>query len=317
MGHLVKSHPQGFRASYLIHTNGNKYWQQLYAYPDIGISFSYQDYLNPTLGKSLCLMPFMQLYMHRGRVSNLLADFGIGVAYHTNPYHSKNNDRNVALGSHFSFSLNASLKYQLSISNVFSTGLLVHFEHYSNGGYKKPNSGANLLQGGFFINHKLKPYVKATHRQWEKVPLQEKEIYFTILPSFSLKELGIGSSIFPSYNLGVHINKPVSHISTLNFGVDAYHDIAIKKRISRKKPEEHIDHKSLAITGGHELMINKISFVTQVGYYIYRPYKDLYREFFQRYSLRIYVNPRLAVSGGLKVYLGKAEHVEWGLMFKL
>ncbi|MEK6476577.1 acyloxyacyl hydrolase [Catalinimonas sp. 4WD22] len=317
MGHLVKSHPQGFRASYMLHTNGKNHWQKLYAYPDIGISFSYQDYRNPILGRSLGLMPFMQLYMHRGEISSVLAHVGIGLAYHTNPYHSTKNTENVVLGSHLSFSLNAALKYQIKINEALSSGLFVHLEHYSNGGFKKPNSGINLIQGGIFINHDLKSRANTTYHQWDKIEFVQKKPYLTILPSISFKELGLGSSVLPSYNLGIHINKPISHISTLNFGVDACYDIAMKDWIAQRKPEENIDHKSVAITGGHELMINKISFVTQLGYYVYRPYNDLYRDFFQRYSLRIYVHPKIAVSGGLKVYLGRAEQVEWGLMFRL
>lgn len=317
MGHLSKSHPQGFRASYMFRTNGKNYWQQLYAYPDLGISFSYQDYHNPVLGKSFGLMPFMQLYMYRGKISSFLAHFGLGLAYHTNPYHSTRNPENLVLGSSLSFSLNTALKYQFKINQAFSSGVFVHLEHYSNGGFKKPNSGINLIQGGIFINHDLKSKTNTTYQRWEKVEFRHKKPYLTILPSISFKELGLGSSILPSYNLGVHINKRIAHISTLNFGVDAYHDIAMKEWIAQRKPDENIDHKSVAITGGHELMINKISFVTQLGYYVYRPYDDLYRDFFQRYSLRIYVHPNIAISGALKTYLGRAEQVEWGLMFKL
>ncbi|WPP50185.1 acyloxyacyl hydrolase [Catalinimonas niigatensis] len=317
IGHLIKSHPQGFRISYIRNTYGAKYWEQAYGYPDLGISFSYQNYLNPILGKSLAIVPFLNLYLYRGKISSLSGSLGTGLAYHTNPHDQKNNNSNLALGSSFSAALYIALKYQVSITNDLSAGMFVHMDHYSNGAIRKPNSGINLIQTGASFSFNFQ---KQGHQfqKWPKKTLTNKKFYLTLLPSISFKEVGRGGGVIhPSYNLNVSINHPLSWFHTINFGVDGFYDIALKKWIEEDTPGNTTDFKSAAITLGHQLMIGKISFLTQLGYHVYRPYTGLYSDFYQRYGLRIHLHPHIAVSGSLKTYLGKAEHVEWGLLFRL
>lgn len=317
IGHLIKSHPQGFRISYLRNTYGAKYWEQAYGYPDVGISLSYQDYMNPILGKSLAIVPFLNLYLYRGRISRLSGTLGTGLAYHTNPHNQKDNNSNLALGSSFSAALNVALKYQASITNELSAGMFVHMDHYSNGAIRKPNSGINLVQTGASLSLNLQKQ-RPQFQKWPKQSLTDKKMFLTLLPSISFKEVGRGGGVIhPSYNLNISINHPLSWFHTINFGVDGFYDIALKKWIEEDNPGDTTDFKSAAITLGHQLMIGKVSFLTQLGYHVYRPYEGLYSDFYQRYGLRIHLHPHIAVSGSLKTYLGKAEHVEWGLLFRL
>lgn len=317
IGHLIKSHPHGFKINYIRNTYGAKYWEQAYGYPDWGLSFSYQDYLNPVLGKSMALIPFLNLYLYRGKFSSLSGTLGAGVAYHTNPHDQQDNNSNLALGSTFSFTLHTALKYQLRITDVLSGGLFLQMDHYSNGAIKKPNSGINLVQTGALLRFDLRKE-KYEFQKWPKQSLASKKMYLTLLPSISFKEIGRGGGVIhPSYNLNVSLNQPLSQVSSINFGMDGFYDIALKKWIAEDNPESNADFKSAALTLGHQLMIGKISFLTQFGYFVYRPYQDLYSNFYQRYGLRVHVHPHIAVGASLKTYLGKAEQVEWGLLFRL
>lgn len=315
--HLVKSHPEGFRITYRRNTYGAKYWEQALAYPDWGFSFSYQNYLNPVLGKSVSLIPFLNLYPYRGKISSISGMLGVGFAYHTNPHHQQNNSSNIVLGSAFSFSLYAALKYQVRLTEELSAGLFIHIDHYSNGAIRKPNSGINLVQTGVSVNADLQKQ-KPQFQKWDKRPVTDTKMYFTFLPSLSFKEVGRGGGvILPSYNLNVSINRPLSSLSILNLGMDGFYDIALKNWIAENNPESGVDFKSVALTVGHQLMIGKVSFLTQLCYHVYRPYKNLYPEFYQRYGLQLHIHPHVALSGSLKTYLGKAEQAEWGILFKL
>jgi hypothetical protein len=316
IGHLARSHPQGFRVSYVKKTYGQKQWEKTFGYPDLGISFGLQDYLNPGLGQSLALVPFFRLYPIRNERSSLSISTGTGLAYHTNPHDQTDNHRNLALGSAVSFALIAALQYDLQLSPHFATGIYLHIDHYSNGGIKKPNSGINLMQTGFSVTHHLQP-VRKQFRDWPKEYARSNKLYLTINPSVGFKELGRGGDrVYPSYNLNMSVNKPLNNISTLNVGLEGFYDIALKRWLEREKPEHSVDFKSAAILMGHELHVNRCSFMLHLGYHFYRPYSGLYPEFYQRYGLRIYLNPKLAFSGTLKTYLGQAEQIEWGLVYR-
>ncbi len=317
IGHLIKSHPHGFRVSYLRNTYGQRYWEQAFGYPDVGFSFCYQDYLNPVLGQSMAVETFLNLYLYRGKLSSLTGALGTGIAYHTHPHDQKDNNSNVALGSSFSFALYTALKYQLRITDYLSGGIFIHMDHFSNGGIRKPNSGINIVQTDLSLKFDLHAE-KPEFKRWSKQSLSDRSLYFTLLPSFSFKEIGRGGGVMhPCYNLNLAVNKPLSVFSTINLGMDGYYDIAMKKWIVEENSENQADFKSAAVTLGHQLMIGKVSFLTQFGYYFYRPYRRISSDLYQRYGLRVHVHPHIAASASMKTFLGKAEQVEWGLLFSL
>jgi len=62
VAHLVTEHPLGLIFSYNKKTYGQKYWQQVYNYPDWGVSFLYEDFRNETLGKNYSLYGHYNFY---------------------------------------------------------------------------------------------------------------------------------------------------------------------------------------------------------------------------------------------------------------
>jgi len=317
MGHLIRSNPQGFKVNYTKKTLGRNYWEAHYGYPDLGISFGFQDYRNPELGQSLSIVPFISLYPFRTERSSLSWIMGTGLAYHTRPFHPRDNVTNIALGSPWSAALYVSCQYQIQLTPRLISGFFLHLDHYSNGGFQKPNLGINLIQGGVSVTHLLNQAPKE-RKTWERKTPTNRKAFLSFLPSVSFKELGRGGGeVFPSYNLSITLNKPVSRVSVINLSVDGFYDIAMREWIATEEPELDVDFKSAAINLGHELMVDRFSFLLQLGYHFYRPYTGLYQDFFQRYGLRLYLHPKLALSGSLKAYFGKAEQIEWGLLYRL
>ncbi len=317
IGHLVRSNPQGFKINYTKKTLGKNYWEAHYGYPDLGISFGFQDYRNPELGRSLSVVPFISLFPFRTNRSSLSWIMGTGLAYHTRPFHPQDNVTNIALGSSWSAALYVSFRYQIQLSPRLTSGFFLHLDHYSNGGFKKPNLGINLIQGGVSVTHQL-TQAPVERKTWKRKTVTNQKAYLSLLPSVSFKELGRGGGeVFPSYNLSIGLNKPVSRVSIVSLSLDGFYDIAMREWITTEEPELDVDFKSAALTLGHELLVDRFSFMLQVGYHFYQPYKGLYQDFYQRYGLRLYLHPKMAVSGSLKAYFGKAEQIEWGLLYRL
>ena len=62
IGHLITEHPTGFEISAYKSTYGNRSWQSLYNYPDVGLSLMMVNYHNPELGKSVAALIYNDLY---------------------------------------------------------------------------------------------------------------------------------------------------------------------------------------------------------------------------------------------------------------
>lgn len=314
VGHLAVSHPQGISLFINKHTFGKKYFEQVYYYPDIGLALDYFDYANPVLGKSFALSAYFALPVARFHHSKLSFKIGTGIAYHTNPHHPTYNNSNIALGSPFTLSMLTGFKYIRQFSNVWQGGLSLSLTHFSNGAYSKPNSGINIPTIDLEVSRKIKP-ISVERVRWNAQDKQYQGIYYYLGGSSGMKELEYGGDKFTFFNLHLQASRRFNAISAINLGVDAFFDNALKAYIQEEIIDTDPDYRRVGIVAGHELFYERLSLLTQIGTYIYRPFKGIYSSTYQRYGLRYALTNVLSVSMNLKAHAGQAEFIEWGVGF--
>ncbi|MGC1631619.1 MAG: acyloxyacyl hydrolase, partial [Gelidibacter sp.] len=76
------------------------------------------------------------------------------------------------------------------------------------------------------------------------------------------------------------------------------------------------DYKRVGVFVGHELFINKMSFIAQLGYYAYYPY-DFEGRIYERIGLKRYLGNTFFGALTLKAHGAKAEAVEFGVGVRL
>ena len=91
--HLIKGHPESVLLSLNKKTYGLNDWEERFNFPDLGVSFLYQDFKNPDLGYNYSLYAHYNFYLFK---RNLQLAFGTGLAYTTNPYDQDTNFENRA-----------------------------------------------------------------------------------------------------------------------------------------------------------------------------------------------------------------------------
>ena len=79
-------------------------------------------------------------------------------------------------------------------------------------------------------------------------------------------------------------------------------------------PENHIDsntdYKRVGIFIGHELFINRISLETQLGYYIYQPFKSE-QPIYDRLGMKYYITNKFFTGVSVKTHGFLAEAMEF------
>lgn len=320
--HLIKDHPGGLILGYNRKTYGHKEWEQLYNYPDVGYSFVYQDMNDGNLGRNFSLYAHYNFYFFK---RNLQLRIGQGVAYNTHPYDKKENFRNNAYGSHFLSSTYLMLNYHKE--NIFKglgfkAGLSII--HYSNANVKAPNTSTNTfafnaglvydLDGGQSLE-----YIKAASRKKVTEPLKYNLVFRTGLNESDI----IDSGQFPFYIFSAYVDKRLGRKSAVQFGADVYFSNFLKKLIQYRSisfPEENVsadtDYKRVGLFLGHELFINKLSIISQLGYYVYYPY-DFEGQVYNRMGLKRYFGKKVFGAITLKSHGAKAETVEFGIGMRL
>lgn len=323
ISHLITGHPSGVLLSVNRKTFGNKEWERLYNSPDYGLSFIYQDMDNEFLGQNFGVYLHYNFYFFKRL---LMFRLGQGLAYTNSPYDEDDNFRNVAYGSHFMSSTFAMLN--LKKENIlgglgFQMGLGVI--HYSNANFKAPNKSTNTLVFNAGFNYVLdSQYPENVEKEKEEVRGSEPLGYGFIFRSGINESDVVGSGQFPFYTFAVFADKRLNKKSSVQLGAELFFSKALERFIDFRasgafrndNTTGDEDAKRIGLSLGHELRINKISVLTQLGYYIYYPY-DFEGQVYNRFGLRYYANKNIFGSVTVRSHAAKAEAVEFSIGYRL
>lgn len=321
--HLIQEHPRGLILGWNRKRFGEEDWEAWYGYPDTGFTFVYQDMANPVLGDNFSLYAHYNFYFFKRKFQLRI---GQGLAYNTHPYDAESNFRNTAYGSHILSTTLVMANYR--IDNLWKNlGLQAGLSliHYSNANVSAPNASTNSIVWNIGAVYRLdSPYP----REFIRPPEPKGEIdwggyRFNLVLRAGLNEgdvLGAGrfGFVVPSLIVDRRINK----ISTLQAGADLFLTPFLKEYIrfqSASFPERGVepgtDWKRAGIFVGHELHVNRLSVITQLGFYAYYPFAFETR-FYNRTGLRYYINDDWFAAVTLKSHAAAAETVEWGIGYR-
>lgn len=320
ISHLITKHPAGVILGFNRNTYGAEKWQEGYNYPDVGGSFIFHRSNNPTLGDNLGVFAHFNFYFLNRNVQLRVAQ---GISYATNPYDREENFRNNAYGSRFLSSTYLMLNYQKE--NIFEglgfkVGLSVI--HYSNANVKAPNTSTNslVMNAGltYTLNQEEPDYIIR-----EKTKIAEPFKYNLAFRSGINESDEIGSGQFPFYIFSAYLDKRVGRRSTIQLGTDVFFSNFLKGLIQFQSvsfPEKNVapdtDFKRVGVFVGHELFINKLSIISQLGYYVYYPF-DFEGKVYNRMGLKRYFGDKVFGTISLKSHAAAAEAVEFGIGIRL
>lgn len=322
ISHLITNHPGGIILGLSRKHYGHEDWEADFGYPDTGFSFVYQNMNNPTLGQHFGLYAHYNFYLFK---RNLQLRIGQGVAYNTNPYDKAKNFRNNAYGSHLLSSTIVMANYHrenLLAGLGFKAG--ISLIHYSNANFKAPNTSTNTMAINFGLTYNLDGGEEYDYME----PKPKEKIIEPIRYNFVLRGGVNESDVIDSGQYGFWIfsayaDKRVGRKSAVQIGTDVYFSNFLKELIrfqSISFPELDVapdtDYKRMGLFLGHELFVNKMSIVAQLGYYVYYPF-DFEGRVYNRIGLKRYFGDKIFGAITLKSHGAKAEALEFGIGIRL
>ena len=322
ISHLITGHPDGVLLSVQQRTFGNKEWQRLYNYPDYGLTFIYQDLKNQSLGTNYSVYAHWSFYF----LNRLLSlKIGQGIAYATTPYDIDENFRNIAYGSHILSSTIAFLNFnKKNLFKNFGIKAGLGIIHYSNANVKAPNKSTNTLTFQVGINYSLENnFPDYIAKDKNEVKCEEPwKLGFFYRGGLNETDI-VGSGQYLFHTIGAYVDKKLNKKSTLLAGTELFLSKALKKFIEFRANgqfEDNVtgkeDSKRIGVFAGHELTVNSVSLISQLGFYAYYPF-DFEGRFYNRLGARYYFNNRWYSSVTVRSHAAKAEAVEFTLGYKL
>ena len=315
LAQAITGHPEGVMVSFFKKTHGHQEWQSAYNFPDYGGYFLYQDFKSDILGKNYAIGAFYNFYFLKRHLTFKVAQ---GIAMTTNPYDRENNFKNRAFGSKYMANTDFILNYKKE--NVidkfgFQTGFI--FTHFSNGRLKSPNSGINTYNFNVGVNYNIDNIPnKPRDSTYRKMSFREPVKYNILLRAGFNESPTVGSGQKPFYHIGFYADKRLNRKSAIQLGTELFLTTANKEYIKYRAvafPEDHLDantdYKRVGVFVGHELFINRISIETQLGYYIYQPYK-FDAAIYDRLGMKYYISKKIFTGLSVKTHGFLAEALE-------
>ena len=322
--HLITGHPEGFTISWNKKTFGEKTWEALYNYPDVGYSLIYQDLKNEYLGNNIGVYAHYNFYFLK---RNLMFRIGQGLALTSKPYDKEDNFRNIAFGSKLLSSTYVMLNYKKE--QLFNTrfGFQGGFSliHYSNANVKAPNTSVNTIAVNLGLTYNLEDVSNYTYKTavTDSIKFKQPIKYNFAFRSGVNESDVVGTGQFPFYVFSAYADKRLSRKSALQLGTDVFLSQFLKEDIKYnaaafpgRNIDPNTDYKRVGVFIGHELFINKMSLETQLGYYAYLPY-EFESAIYQRIGLKRYFGEKWFGAVTLKTHAAKAEALEFGIGIRL
>lgn len=314
--HLQRDHTQGIELSWLTHTRGKNYWEQLYNFPMLGFGYQFLSTGNPDeIGTIHALYPQVLFPLLHNYHMLMTIKFGMGLGYVEKAFDIESNYKNIAIGSKWNAIVTTgfTLRYPYKSKTQFNAG--IDFIHLSNGAMKIPNQGFNIPTATLGVNHFFgKPRMLLRH----DFPDNSPGIYYTIYAAAGIKELyppeGNKYGVFAV--TGDMLAK-VSRKSRVGIGVDYSLDQSLQDRLERDSVKIGAikANSRIGVHGSYALEIGNWTSVFQTGVYAYNKVSED-GFIFSRLSIRYAFTEKYFACFNLKTHFAKADYFEFGLGYR-
>lgn len=295
---------------------GKYYWQQQYNNPQSGIIYFYSDLGNSRLGNCNALMYYINWSLWRTRQHWIAFRFATGLGYLSKTYHHQDNHKNIMIASHLNAAFNLMFNYQIKCSKKIYSTLGLGLTHFSNGAFKAPNLGVNIGSASIGILYRFHD-IPISYDKIQK-PAYNKHINVKMFGAFGIKEIvpPLGNK-YMAYSFYADFLKPYSFRYKAGLGVDLFYNTS-QAELMRRRNREFKDYELLkpGIHATHEMLISKLSFIFQTGFYLYAKEKTD-GNIYTRLGLQYPVYKNFMVNLTLKSHFAKADYIEYGIGYKI
>ncbi|OFX59104.1 MAG: hypothetical protein A2046_15055 [Bacteroidetes bacterium GWA2_30_7] len=317
MRYNIISHIPAFEIRLSKQQQGEKFWHQYYRFPQTGLGVYYASLENPkVLGHVYALYAFINIPIMRRNNYTFNYEISSGAAYLDKPYDNSKNYYNVSIGSGLNFSFNFSFDYKLKLFKRLDLVNRINIKHFSNGAFKVPNQGINVISYNLGLNYKLNSN-KPSFKRVELQKFAKKNEFYAVISGGSKEIPPPEIRNYPTASLSVNLLRQISRQRKIGFGTDIFYDESLRTTFINKK----MDYKNIEMFRGgiflsHELVFSKVGIIVQSGVYYFSKLESD-GLFYHRIGIRYFMNNNFILNFALKSHFARADFIEFGVGYKI
>lgn len=317
--HLTYGRPWGIELFWNQRSLGKKEREKLFGYPQVGYSLTMIDTDMVETGKIFNAASYIDFYFLDAPDIKAYWRFGVGLTYATKLYDPETNNLNNILSSRISYHAIVRIGLQIPVANQFYINPAISWNHTSNGSLSLPNNGINIATLNVGAAYR---FGEAEWAQDHQPAPNDRKLGYNLLVSGSAKEtepLGSPKRIY--YTFRGYVDKTLSKVNRVYGGLELFNNHGLKDVI-RSEPDvdNDTDFRRVGFFIGHELMVSRVSFMTMIGHYVYRPFRggiDDDPDLYTRHGVKVYLTNKLFTVAMMKIHGAQNDIFDFGVGVRL
>tara|TARA_B100000508_G_scaffold141093_1_gene146617 strand:- start:134086 stop:135189 length:1104 start_codon:yes stop_codon:yes gene_type:complete len=315
MGHLLQGHTSSIELGGTFQMDGSADWHHHFNMPSVSFVLNYMNFgFDEVLGSSIGtqIVSYLPYFRHKGWSAG--SRLGAGIGYVNKKFDQLDNPTNNAIGSN----LNALVTFGFMVEKQFdrsSLGLELNMTHLSNGAYKLPNLGLNLLLVGLQYTYYLSDlnYKSIDSNRVDILPLERKWSFHSQFIISTKQIYPTGGSNYGILSLTNYVHYQTGEKCIIEGGVDAIYN----QSIIRDVPGDYGAEKNIQFGTylGYILPIHNVELLVAMGRYVYNPLNPK-GMWYHKLGSRIRLTERLQANIVIKAHWAKADFFEYGITYQ-
>lgn len=302
VGRVVPNYVDRFPNTYLQHgisvnigsfkTDSLSIWANRLNFPQTGGTLFYSNIGNNEIfGHQLSAMAFASWNVFNKAEKPYYLKLGLGLSYFSTFYDSITNNRNLNVGSSYSWSFQAGVYKTMLEKNGMNLKLGLIFSHASNGHTQLPNLGINsalLSLSGQFYSKKIDRYQLIKNKSG--IIRSENKWAIGIQQGLGFHEYGdkdgpVGGPKDGVYSTSMYVSKIYNRFFKWSFGGTYRYYDSYERQIKLNDLDEYNDNikqsaSNLVLFTNAEILMGHVSADLELGFNIYKPFYKQYEKDF-------------------------------------
>lgn len=317
--YVVNKNVNSFGFSLSKKTTGRNDYEQLFNYPEYGISFFCSTLGNDEIhGQEYALFPYFRLNILSRRRFNLFNETGLGFSFVTKKFDLTKNYLNIAVGSHLNIHFNLKLGVDVRLSDKLKLQGGASFDHFSNANTFEPNLGINYITGFTGLQYLMTSETERSRHELQ--PHMAGHDLELIMSVGGKHPKGPETAMF--FTSSMTFEYKLRSFRALHFGAgaDVFFDASTEaEMMSEFRPVTFREIYNFR-TGVHlsqEFVYDKLSLIIQAGIYLGLTDKVDKNIMYNRGIIRYRVSEKMFVQMAMKSHLHILDFPELGAGVKL
>ena len=191
-----------------------------------------------------------------------------GLSYKFNPFDSIQNPANIFIGSYRNCYVHLGFVANYKFNEKWQVNGTIGFKHFSNGSFKQPNYGINLIPLTLGVSYKFKE--DEIDHYSKPIPSFIKNNQFNVMLAFGSKNYINNDPNYLKMTLGLNYLRATSYKYRIGIGMDFFYSAAADLR-TESGQASFADAVSVAVVPNWEWVISKRIYVPLgIGIYLHR-----------------------------------------------